>query len=102
MAESSSGQSTTLICQVLNAKPDHKIDETNNLLRSKHFPSSKKVIYLGNVATTLISLLQHPETPEFKNKPNYNEQKWKIVTRDGQLKITIVLSHFNFFFYNNF
>ena len=102
MAESSSGQSTTLICQVLNAKPDHKIDETNNLLRSKHFPSSKKVIYLGNVATTLISLLQHPETPEFKNKPNYNEQKWKIVTRDGQLKITIVSdSYWGFGLFNS-
>jgi len=102
MAESGSGQSTTLICQVLNAKPDHKIDETNNLLRSKHFPSSKKVIYLGNVATTLISLLQHPETPEFKNKPNYNEQKWKIVTRDGQLKITIVSdSYWGFGLFNS-
>ena len=102
MAESSSGQSTTLICQVLNAKPDHKIDETNNLLRSKHFPSSKKVIYLGNVATTLISLLQHPETPEFKNKPNYNEQKWEIVTRDGQLKIKIVSdSYWGFGLFNS-
>ena len=102
MAESGSGQSTTLICQVLNAKPDHKIDETNNLLRSKHFPSSKKVIYLGNVATTLISLLQHPETPEFKNKPNYNEQKWEIVTRDGQLKITIVSdSYWGFGLFNS-
>ena len=102
MAERGSGQSTTLICQVLNAKPDHKIDETNNLLRSKHFPSSKKVIYLGNVATTLISLLQHPETPEFKNKPNYNEQKWKIVTRDGQLKITIVSdSYWGFGLFNS-
>ena len=102
MAESGSGQSTTLICQVLNAKPDHKIDETNNLLRSKHFPSSKKVIYLGNVATTLISLLQHPETPEFKNKPNYNEQKWDIVTRDGQLKITIVSdSYWGFGLFNS-
>ena len=102
MAESGSGQSTTLICQVLNAKPDHKIDETNNLLRSKHFPSSKKVIYLGNVATTLISLLQHPETPEFKNKPNYNEQKWEIVTRDGQLKITIISdSYWGFGLFNS-
>ncbi|MBT04533.1 MAG: hypothetical protein CMA92_02020 [Euryarchaeota archaeon] len=102
MAEIGSGQSTTLICQVLNAKPDHKIDETNNLLRSKHFPSSKKVIYLGNVATTLISLLQHPETPEFKNKPNYNEQKWEIVTRDGQLKITIVSdSYWGFGLFNS-
>ena len=102
MAERGSGQSTTLICQVLNAKPDHKIDETNNLLRSKHFPSSKKVIYLGNVATTLISLLQHPETPEFKNKPNYNEQKWEIVTRDGQLKITIVSdSYWGFGLFNS-
>ena len=72
MAEGESSQTTTLICQVLSAKPDHKIDETNNLLRSKNFPASKKVIYLGNVATTLISLLQLPETPVFKNKPKYN------------------------------
>ena len=60
------------------------------------------MIYLGNVATTLISLLQHPETPEFKNKPNYNEQKWEIVTRDGQLKITIVSdSYWGFGLFNS-
>tara|TARA_B100000459_G_scaffold64462_1_gene35303 strand:+ start:362 stop:1306 length:945 start_codon:yes stop_codon:yes gene_type:complete len=102
MAGSGSSQTTTLICQVLSAKPDHKIDETNNLLRSKHFPSSKKVIYLGNVATTLISLLQHPETPVFNNKPNYNEQKWEIETSSGQLKITIISdSYWGFGLFNS-
>ncbi len=102
MAESGSSQTTTLICQVLSAKPDHKIDETNNLLRSKHFPSSKKVIYLGNVATTLISLLQLPETPVFKNKPKYNEQKWEIITTSGQLEITIISdSYWGFGLFNS-
>jgi len=90
MAEVGLSQNSILICQVLSAKPDHKIDESNNLLRSKHFPASKKVIYLGNVATTLISLLQHPETPVFKDRPNYNEQKWELETSSGQLKITII------------
>ena len=102
MAEGESSQTTTLICQVLSAKPDHKIDETNNLLRSKNFPASKKVIYLGNVATTLISLLQLPETPVFKNKPNYNEQKWEISTTSGQLEVTIISdSYWGFGLFNS-
>ena len=89
MAEFGSSQTTTLLCQVKQANSDHRIEQNNNLLRSKHFPSPSKVVYLGNVASSLISLLEHPETPIFTNPPGYNEQRWTLETTSGQLKIEI-------------
>lgn len=65
------------------------MDETNFLLRTKNFPSPSKVVYLGNVTSTLISLLENPETPIFTVPPSYNEQKWTLETTSGQLKVTI-------------
>jgi hypothetical protein len=89
MAEGNSSKSSTLLCQVKKADANHRMDEATNLLRSKHFPSPCKVVYLGNVANTIISLLEHPETPTFTTPPSYNEQKWALETTSGQLKISI-------------
>ena len=89
MAAEDMGQTSILICQVRSAKAEHKMDETNFLLRTKHFPSASKVVYLGNVTSTLISLLENPETPMFTVPPSYNEQKWSLETTSGQMKIKI-------------
>ena len=89
MAAEDMGQTSILICQVRSAKAEHKMDETNFLLRTKHFPSTSKVVYLGNVTSTLISLLENPETPMFTVPPSYNEQKWSLETTSGQMKIKI-------------
>ena len=89
MAAEDKSQTSILVCQVRSAKAEHKMDETNFLLRSKNFPSSSKVVYLGNVTSTLISLLENPETPTFTTPPSYNEQKWALETISGQLKIKI-------------
>ena len=89
MAAEDQTQSSILVCQVRSAKAEHKMDETNFLLRTKNFPSPSKVVYLGNVTGTLISLLENPETPIFTVPPSYNEQKWTLETTSGQLKITI-------------
>ena len=89
MAAEGQTQSSILVCQVRSAKSEHKMDETNFLLRTKNFPSPSKVVYLGNVTSTLISLLENPETPIFTVPPSYNEQKWTLETTSGQLKVTI-------------
>jgi len=89
MAAEDMSQISILVCQVRSAKAEHKMDETNFLLRSKNFPSASKVVYLGNVTSTLISLLENPETPTFTTPPSYNEQKWSLETISGQLKIKI-------------
>ena len=89
MAAEDTSQISILVCQVRSAKAEHKMDETNFLLRSKNFPSASKVVYLGNVTSTLISLLENPETPTFTTPPSYNEQKWSLETISGQLKIKI-------------
>ena len=89
MAAEGVGQTSILVCQVRSAKAEHKMDETNFLLRTKHFPSPSKIVYLGNVTSTLISLLENPETPTFTVAPSYNEQKWSLETTSGQMKIKI-------------
>ena len=102
MAETVLGQTSTLLCQVKQANSDHRMEQINNLLRSKHFPSPSKVVYLGNVTSTIISLLQHPETPCFTVPPTYNEQKWTLETTSGQLKITITSdSYWGFGLFNS-
>jgi len=89
MAAKEGSQTSILVCQVRSAKAEHKMDTTNFLLRTKHFPSASKIVYLGNVTSTLISLLENPETPIFTVPPSYNEQKWSLETISGQLNIKI-------------
>ena len=80
----------TLICQVTEAKANHRIEMSTKLLRGANFPGDCKVVYLGNIATNLLRSMESPETPEFIETPGYNEQKWKIQTRSGPLKVTIL------------
>ena len=102
MAAERGSETSILVCQVRSAKAEHKMDETNFLLRSKHFPSASKVVYLGNITSTLISLLENPETPTFTTPPTYNEQKWTMETTSGQLKITITSdSYWGFGLFNS-
>lgn len=102
MAAGEGSQTSVLVCQVRSAKAEHKMDETNFLLRSKHFPSASKIIYLGNITSTLISLLENPETPTFTVPPSYNEQKWTLETTSGQLKLTITSdSYWGFGLFNS-
>ena len=102
MAAKGGSETSILVCQVRSAKADHKMDETNFLLRSKNFPSPSKVVYLGNVTSSLISLLENPETPTFTTPPSYNEQKWTLETTSGQLKIIITSeSYWGFGLFNS-
>ena len=102
MAAGEGSQTSVLVCQVRSAKAEHKMDETNFLLRSKRFPSASKIIYLGNITSTLISLLENPETPSFTVPPSYNEQKWTLETTSGQLKLTITSdSYWGFGLFNS-
>lgn len=92
----------TLICQVSKAKANHKVDNSNKLLRGINFPGDGKVVYLGNITAAIISQLENPETPEFINLPNYNEQKWQLKTSSGNLKITITSdSYWGFGLFNS-
>ena len=61
MAESDSTQTTTLICQVLSAKPDHKIDETNNQLDDDD-DTSTKYDFLSRYFAPWVGIPEDPVT----------------------------------------
>tara|TARA_B110000444_G_scaffold261439_1_gene313579 strand:- start:53183 stop:54115 length:933 start_codon:yes stop_codon:yes gene_type:complete len=80
---------SVLIAQVKQADASHRMDLSSSLLRSKHFNAPHKVVYLGNVAATLLAQLPHPETPEMKEAPGFNEQRWTLVTQSGDITVHI-------------
>ncbi len=82
-------KTSLLVAQVKQAHASHRMDLSNKLLRSKHFNAPHKVVYLGDVATTLLAQLPHPETPEMEEAPGFNEQKWALVTQSGDITVHI-------------
>ena len=80
---------SVLIAQVKQAEASHRMDVSSALLRSKHFNAPHKVVYLGNIATTLLAQLPHPETPEMIESPGFNEQRWILATRSGDITVRI-------------
>ena len=95
-------ESLTLICQVANASPNHRIEKSTSLLRNGNFPGDGKVVYLGNITTNLLNSMESPETPKFIEAPHYNEQKWKIQTRSGPIKVEILSdSYWGFGLFNS-
>ena len=82
-------KTSLLVAQVKQAHASHRMDLSNKLLRSKHFNAPHKVVYLGDVATTLLAQLPHPETPEMEEAPGFNEQKWALITQSGDITVHI-------------
>ena len=90
MAESTLDPAKSIIiAQVKQADASHRMDLSSSLLRSKHFNAPHKVVYLGNIATALLAQLPHPETPEMKEAPGFNEQRWTLVTQSGDITVQI-------------
>ena len=81
--------SSVLVAQVKQAHASHRMDLSNKLLRSKHFNAPHKVVYLGDVAATLLAQLPHPETPEMEEAPGFNEQRWTLTTQSGDIAVRI-------------
>jgi len=102
MAGVSSAENMVLIGQVRNAKANHCVELATKLLRNKNFPGDRKIVYLGDVASSLLNQMESPETPEFLELPGYNEQKWKLKTTSGPLEITILSdSYWGFGLFNS-
>ena len=83
-----SAVSSTLYAQVRQAGPTHGMDN-EGLLRFKSHPSVQSTIYLGDVAITLLKVLQGHSTPIVKQSPKFDEQRWKISTQSGDLSVEI-------------
>jgi hypothetical protein len=94
-------ESSVLFAQVKKANSDHKIEPESNLLRSKHFHIGKPV-YLGNVATRLLSQLSQPDTPFFVQPPSFNEQIWRFTCKSSSLSISVEsISYWGFGLFNS-
>ncbi|MBT61038.1 MAG: hypothetical protein CMA63_05755 [Euryarchaeota archaeon] len=80
---------TVVFAQVGSAKANHRVETQSNLLRPKAYALPSRVVYLGDVATTLLAHLKHPDTPHFTTPPQFNEQKWTLRTESGGLEISV-------------
>jgi len=58
-------------------------------LRNRHFNGHHNVLYLGDLAAAVLAHLPHAETPVVNEVPGFNEQRWCISTRSGDLNVSI-------------
>ncbi len=77
-----------LVAQVLRAGPDHEVDDTGGL-RPRRGRSDGDVIYLGDVATTLLHGLRQAATISVEERPRFDEQRWLITVQAGSLTVSI-------------
>ena len=89
MADFSYPGNVVLVGQVTKAQSNHRVEKATRLLRSDKFAGDSEIVYLGNIASAIIALLESPDTPEFLELPGYNEQKWRLKTVSGPLTVTI-------------
>ena len=79
---------SVLHAQVRNAGPTHGHDTEGNL-RSRAHPANISAVYLGDVAQTLLKVLQGNTTPVVKEMTGFNEQRWEFTTRIGDISLSV-------------
>ena len=79
---------STLYAQVRQAGPTHGMDN-EGLLRFKSHPAVESTIYLGDIAITLLKVMQGHATPTVIQSPKFDEQRWKISTQSGDVNVEI-------------
>ncbi len=80
--------SSLLFAQVISGEPKMIIDD-EGFLRTANWHNKKSKIFLGDVANVSLRSLGPHDPPRFIKKPEYDEQKWVIVSSSGELKIKI-------------
>jgi len=81
--------STILWAQIRKANPHMGIDG-EGLLRPKIHPNAKGKLYLGDVGDAVIRSLGAVDPPEVTEAPSYDEQKWRIDAKKGDLLLSII------------
>ena len=74
--------------QVRDAGPTHGYDMEGHL-RPKAHPANIATVYLGDVAQTLLKVMQGASTPVMDKKPSFDEQNWTVSCRAGDVTLTI-------------
>ena len=88
MQERLEALSSTLYAQVRDAGPTHGCD-LEGYLRSKAHPANVSTVYLGDVAQTLLKVMQGIGTPVMDKKPGFDEQTWRFSCRAGDISLTV-------------
>ena len=79
---------STLHAQVRNAGPTHGYD-IEGYLRPKAHPANISTVYLGDVAQTLLKIMQGNSTPTMVQKPGFDEQSWEFTSRSGDVVMNV-------------
>ena len=79
---------STLYAQVRKSGPTHGMDN-ESLLRGNSHPAVTSTIYLGDIALTLLKVMQGHSTPKVVESPKFDEQRWTITTISGDLNLKI-------------
>ena len=77
-----------LFAQVISGEPKMIIDG-EGFLRSVNWHDKKNNVYLGDVANVSLRSLGPHDPPKFIKKPNFDEQRWVLISSAGELKIKI-------------
>lgn len=77
-----------LFAQVRVAGPTHGYD-LEGYLRPRAHPANISTVYLGDVAQTLLKVIQGISTPIMDSKPGFDEQTWKFSSHSGDLSVTV-------------
>ena len=88
MQEGLEALSSTLYAQVRDAGPTHGYD-LEGYLRAKAHPANIATVYLGDVAQTLLKVMQGAGTPVMEKKPGFDEQSWTFTCRSGDVSLTV-------------
>jgi len=77
-----------LAAQVVRAGPHHTVDAEGRL-RPRRGEKGPGVVYLGDVATALIHGLQEAATLTLVRPPKFDEQRWELEIKAGDLTVRI-------------
>lgn len=88
MQEMLEALSSTLHAQVRDAGPTHGYDG-EGYLRLKAHPANISTVYLGDVAQTLLKVVQGVSTPVMEEKPGFDEQSWAFTCKAGDISIRV-------------
>lgn len=77
-----------LYAQVRDAGPTHGYD-MEGYLRPKAHPANISTVYLGDIAKTLLKVIQGHSTPTMVEKPGFDEQKWAFKCRSGDVVLNV-------------
>ena len=77
-----------LHAQVRSGDPEMKIDPDGRL-RHANFPGAEGSLYLGDVGDALLRCFGVHEPPRVTEIPGFDQQIWRIVISDVELKVTI-------------